>query len=134
ERCSIATSSIVASRQALLEAGLFNPRFIRCEDYDLWIRLAHSGRRMAFSRDVQLCHRVFNGLSSDLDSMRQARIDVYQKLASEAQLTARQRQLINQQIAFTKAISQLAQAKSFLVSGQYHKSRAAAQSANSELQ
>lgn len=134
EHCSIATSSIVASRQALLEAGLFNPRFTRCEDYDLWIRLAHSGRRIAFSRDVQLCHRVFNGLSSDLESMRRARVDVYQKLASEVELSPPQQQLINRQIAYTKATSQLAQAKSFLVAGQYQKSRAAAQSANSELQ
>jgi glycosyltransferase involved in cell wall biosynthesis len=133
EHCSIATSSIVASREALLETGLFDPRFIRCEDYDLWTRLAHTGRRMAFSRDVQLCHRVFNGLSSDLDSMRQARIDVYERLASELELSARQRQLINQQITYTKAMSQVAQAKRFLVSGDYRKSRAAAQSANSVL-
>jgi glycosyltransferase involved in cell wall biosynthesis len=133
EHCSIGTSSIVASRQALLEAGLFNPRFIRCEDYDLWARLAHMGRRIAYSRDVQLCHRVFNGLASDLEAMRQARIDVYERLAADLQLSTPQQQLIRQQIAHTKAMSQLAQARKFLLSRDYRKARTAAQSANSEL-
>jgi glycosyltransferase involved in cell wall biosynthesis len=132
--CSIATSSVVASREALLEAGLFNVRFMRCEDYDLWTRLALKRRRIAFSRNVQLCHRVLNGLSTDLRAMRQARFDVYERLASDLQLSPAQQQLVVRQIARTNALGQFAEAKRLLVSGDYRKSRAAAQAANSELQ
>jgi len=34
------TSSVVARKDALIEAGLFDPRFSPCEDYELWIRLS----------------------------------------------------------------------------------------------
>ncbi len=132
--CSISTSSVVASRKALLAAGLFNPRFMRCEDYDLWMRLAQTGHRMAFNRDVQVCHRLFNGLSSNVKSMRQARLDVYESLAADTKLGARRRQLVIRQIARTKALTEFAEAKRLLVSGEFGESLAAAQCANSELQ
>lgn len=40
----IATSTVVARRSALLEAGLFDPELDVLEDYDLWIRLAEMFR------------------------------------------------------------------------------------------
>ncbi len=131
--CTISTSSVVASRQALLEAGLFDPRFVRCEDYELWMRLAQTGHEIAFSRDVQVCHRLFNGLSSDVKAMREARLEVYERLAADTKLCPRLRQLVVRQIARTKALTQFADAKRLLVSGDYANSRAAAERANAEL-
>jgi len=39
---AIQTPTVLARRQALLEAGLFDedPRLVRCEDWDLWLRIA----------------------------------------------------------------------------------------------
>ena len=120
--CSITTSSVVCSRQALLDVGLFNPRFLRCEDYDLWTRLAKSGYRFAFRRDLQVCYRLSNGLSSDVQSMRQACIAVYESLASDSTVQPRQRQLVIGQIARTKAVTQVGKAKQLLVHREYEKS------------
>lgn len=36
----VATSSVVARKQALLDAGLFDPQLEVLEDYDLWVRVA----------------------------------------------------------------------------------------------
>jgi glycosyltransferase involved in cell wall biosynthesis len=69
EHCSIATSSIVASRQALLETGLFDPRFIRCEDYDLWTRLAQA-KRFLVSGDYRKSRAAAQSANSALHTFR----------------------------------------------------------------
>src|SRR5207253_10053745 len=39
--CTVITSCVVARRQTLVDAGLFDASFYYCEDFDLWLRLAH---------------------------------------------------------------------------------------------
>ena len=46
EKCVVITSCVLARRQALIDAGLFDESFLRSEDYDLWLRLAHRGGRL----------------------------------------------------------------------------------------
>src|SRR5262249_7222970 len=64
EKCTVNTSSAVVLRKAVLEAGLFDEQFKRCEDFDLWLRLAHAGVGMTFTREVQIGHRLANGLAA----------------------------------------------------------------------
>ena len=44
----IGTSSVVARRAALLEAGGFDEKLLNGDDRDLWFRLAREGRTFAF--------------------------------------------------------------------------------------
>jgi hypothetical protein len=46
--CCIATASVVATRRLLLEMGLFDSTLRLGDDYDLFLRIAASGRRMAY--------------------------------------------------------------------------------------
>jgi GT2 family glycosyltransferase len=46
---TVTFSGVVARRDLLLEAGLFDERFIHGEDFDLWMRLLKNGARMVFS-------------------------------------------------------------------------------------
>jgi glycosyltransferase involved in cell wall biosynthesis len=50
-RCVVFTSTTVARRQAVLDAGGFDEGLHRCEDFDLWLRLARRGR-LLYSHEV----------------------------------------------------------------------------------
>jgi glycosyltransferase involved in cell wall biosynthesis len=104
ERSNVGTSTVLVSRAALLRCGGFDERLTRCEDFDLWVRLAFSGARMAFHPDPQVFYRCnSSGLSADQPSMTRARILVYQKIADTLPLTPTQRQIINRQLAANEA-------------------------------
>jgi hypothetical protein len=46
--CCIVTSTVVARRRSLMEVGLFDHSLRLGDDYDLFLRVAESGRRMAY--------------------------------------------------------------------------------------
>lgn len=120
ERSTVSTSSAVASRQAILEVGLFDEHFKRCEDYDLWLRLARSGVRMTFRREVQIYHRLGNGLASNQELMKQALIEVYKKTAATQALTDEQTRFIRKKIAHISMTIELERAKRSLLASQFH--------------
>jgi hypothetical protein len=94
ERCTIGTSSVVASRQTLLDAGGFEDQRRRSEDFDLWLRMAHRGAGMTYSPGVQVRHRAGNGLAFDDNVMKQAQIDVYEKVLLTLPITGPQAKLL----------------------------------------
>ena len=66
QRCSVLTSSVVVSRAALLEAGLFDESLRRGQDFDMWVRLAAAGGRFAYSTDPLVLRRIHGmNLSGD---------------------------------------------------------------------
>ncbi len=102
--CSVITSCVAARKQSLIEAGLFDPRFYRSEDYDLWLRLAHRGGRLAYRQRVTARHRVHGGsLAADMTRMFESQIEVYCKLARELTLSPRALRLVDEQIKRCRA-------------------------------
>ena len=53
ERCQIPISTVVARKQAIVRAGLFDEKLARCDDYDMWVRTAFYGAKIAYTRKVQ---------------------------------------------------------------------------------
>lgn len=49
QQCN-ATSNVVARRDALLQAGLFDEALSTGEDFELWLRLVHRGGRLVYHR------------------------------------------------------------------------------------
>ena len=45
EYFTVFLSGVVARRAAILQAGLFDERFVHGEDFDLWIRMVKHGAR-----------------------------------------------------------------------------------------
>ena len=119
EQSTVNTSSAVVSRQALVEAGMFDEQFRRCEDYDLWLRLAAAGVRMTFTREIQIAHRLANGLAASGDLMKQALIAVYQKTLATQTLTEEQTSVARVKIANISLAIQLERAKQFLLEGKF---------------
>lgn len=133
EASRIGTSSTVASRAEILRAGGFDESMRRCEDFDLWLRMAFNGVRMAFSVQAQLCHHRRNGLSSNARLMKRARIAVYEKMARLLPLSPHQRSIAHQKISSEEASYQLVIAKESLLAKDYDQALASAQSANRVL-
>jgi len=120
EDCAIWTSSVVASRSALLEAGLFDENFWRCEDFDLWLRMAFHGTGMDFLREPTLYRSSSrDGLSSDRYQMKCALIEVYRKIGSTLPVSAEQQRLIQRCIRRVQAGSELDLLKQHLAASQY---------------
>ena len=119
EQSTVNTSSAVVSREALVEAGMFDEEFRRCEDYDLWLRLAAAGVRMTFTREIQIAHRPANGLAASGDLMKQALIAVYQKTLATQKLTEEQTSVARAKIADISLAIQLERAKEFLLEGKF---------------
>jgi glycosyltransferase involved in cell wall biosynthesis len=130
EECTVGTSSTVAKRQALVDAGLFDERFRCCEDFDLWLRMAFRGSRMDFDPGLHVVHHLSpDSLSGDRYIMKRARIEVYEKTASTLPVSRSQTELIRRLIASNEAECQTDLTKQFLRSRQYEKALQSAKSA-----
>jgi glycosyltransferase involved in cell wall biosynthesis len=130
ERCTICTSSVVASREALTDAGGFEERRRRSEDFDLWLRLAHRGARMSYSPAVQVRHRAGNGLASDDNLMRRAQIDVYEKALLTLPITGPQAELLCRKTQEIQSRLHTEIAREALRQGRFPEAFAAAKLAN----
>jgi len=120
QRCVVITSCVVARRQALLDAGLFDERYYRSEDFDLWVRLAHRGAKLAYQRRVLAQHRVRgDSLAADRTRMHRSAIEVYENLTRKLELTPLQHRLIETEITKYQAALILADGKSALAAGDH---------------
>jgi GT2 family glycosyltransferase len=120
ESCAISTSSAVVARESILKAGLFDEEFRRCEDFDMWLRLAFGGARMTYHSDPQVLHRMNEqGLSADRLSMKRDRIRVYEKVAASLPVSMEQRQTIGRLVGSIRAESHVEEMKHALAEGDY---------------
>ena len=131
ERCTVNTSSVVVLREALLRAGLFDEEMRRCEDFDLWLRLASNGVGMAYDPDIQMLHRLANGLSSDKESMKRARREVYGKTLATLPLTPEQTLIVESKVRELDKELEIEAAKRHLRAGTYDEALAAIEHARS---
>jgi GT2 family glycosyltransferase len=131
EDSAIPTSTVVVSREALLRVGLFDESIRRCEDFDLWLRLAFQGAPMAYHTDAEVVHRMNDaGLSANSLAMKTDRIRVYQKAAETLPITHKQKQTIQHIVAGIQAERLVEKMKSALQAGDYRSARDFAAQAN----
>ena len=124
--CTVLTSCVVVRRQALIDAGLFDERFRRSEDFHLWSRLSYRGARIRFHRDVLVQHRRRQGsLSDNQHAMWQGAIEALRDLDATLALTALQRKLVKEHIARCQAYIALDEGKRMFMAGQYEAAVAA---------
>lgn len=130
-RVTAITTCVVARREAVVSVGLFDEEFTHAEDFHLWARLAQSGHRLGYQRRVLARHRVHDAsLTANKARLFEGQLRVYRKLSQMAGLTARERELLETQMARSAADLALEQGKASLVSGQYEEAAAALARAN----
>jgi glycosyltransferase involved in cell wall biosynthesis len=131
ERCTIVLSGVVARRAAIIRAGMFDEAFRLSEDYDLWLRMARAGSRMAYQKKVLLCRRYHaEGLTSDAARLFGSALEVLDKAWRENEMTDGERAALNRRKEKLKAYIRLESGKRDLVSGQFNSAAQAFKEAN----
>ena len=122
--CNVITSGVIARRLALVEAGLFDERLRKAQDFELWTRLARRGARIGYHRKVLLHYRCReNSLSGDLLSNFARTIRVFRHIADSYDLTPTERVELSRAIELQHASSELAKGKLALLSGRFKEAR-----------
>jgi GT2 family glycosyltransferase len=71
-------SSVVVRRSTFLASGGFNTRYTIVEDWDLWLRLVHSGITFAACQEPLLLYRMHSGgVSRRADVALQESLEIY---------------------------------------------------------
>ena len=107
ERCTVILSGVVARRQVVIEAGLFDENFRYAEDYDLWLRIARRGARLHYQRKVLLCKRRHaESLCADDLKLFENALHVLDKVGRSYDLSASERDALirheNKLVAYLK--------------------------------
>jgi glycosyltransferase involved in cell wall biosynthesis len=117
--CEVTTSTVVARRRALIDSGLFDESLRRCEDFELWLRMAYRGTRMSYQTKILAAHRLRSqSLSSDRIRMIESVLRVLQKVGAW-QLPDSSRKLLQQNIQDYQARIELERARRNLVERKY---------------
>ena len=131
EEYTVFLSGVVARRDLILDAGLFDERFVHGEDFDLWVRMLKRGARMGFQPRVLLNRRLHgDSLSSDSLTHSQKALLVVEKFQARSDLTAVERAVVEWRIRSLYAEAGLERAKRAVASGEFAEASRALKDAN----
>ncbi len=128
---SLITSGVVVRRELVIQAGLFDEALRNAQDFDLWLRLAHKGTRMAYQRRVLLRYRTRdNSLSGDEVNVHRRELRVLEKVESSYDLSPAERPEVISVIERRRAVLEFELGKLYLARGEFTHARAAFGKAN----
>lgn len=121
QECTVGTSAVLAQRQTILDVGLFDPDIGNySEDFDLYLRIAKSGARLAYQRKLLVHHRIHpENLTSDTLQLPQGALRVLRKVAERENLTPAQQSIIARTSAKIQADFDLQIAQIALTRGEF---------------
>ncbi len=113
ESCQIPISTVVARKSAIVKAGSFDEKLRRCDDYDMWLRTAFYGAKIAYSRKLHA--KLFLGrpdsLGGSQSKMTEAVWRILEKTAQTLPLNDAQKKLVRDRAAEFRARCLLEQGK-----------------------
>jgi glycosyltransferase involved in cell wall biosynthesis len=111
EECHVMVS-VLARREAVVSAGMFDESLRSAEDFDLWLRLAEQGRRIAYHRQPLVHYRRrADSLSADETGLFTSIIRVFDKAESAMSLSPSEHAALKERRAFYRAKIQLSEGK-----------------------
>jgi glycosyltransferase involved in cell wall biosynthesis len=111
QRCNVMVS-VLARRDVLVAAGLFDESLRSSEDFDMWLRIAHGGWRIGYHRRSIVGSRLHPGsLSANPISMCQHIVRVFDKATRQLPLTEAQRALVAERRAHFAALLRMHEGK-----------------------
>jgi glycosyltransferase involved in cell wall biosynthesis len=135
ERCQISVSTVVVRKSAILKAGGFDESLPRCDDYDMWLRTAFHGAKMAYTRQVQA--RLNGGRPGSLSQSRVKMLEAYSGILEKAvgtlPLSPAQHNLVSNRISEIKARTFVEEGKLQLSEGKFDKAKELFSQANKSL-
>jgi glycosyltransferase involved in cell wall biosynthesis len=135
ERCQIPISTVVARKQMLVNAGLFDEKLPRCDDYDMWVRSAFSGAKIGYSRTVQARMSIGRpgSLGQSTAKMAEAHWKILEKFRLTLPLKDTDRAVLDKRAAEIKARYLLEEGKCKLQERQFDRARELISEANGHL-
>ena len=99
----ILTTALIATKQAVWEAGLFDETILRGHDFDLWFRIAQKGFKFAINRQV-LAHYTISdsGLSGDTIKQTQRRLELLNTIRDRGGLSPSEQAALAQNVEVSK--------------------------------
>lgn len=132
-KCTVVSSTVVARRQALIDAGLFDESFIQAEDFDLWARLAYRGGRIDYRKDIHARRRIHkSNLTADTIASFGGQARALRKLMKELDLPEGLRKEMEREAEKCDAAMALEKCKRELVAQRYDEAVAELRRANAE--
>jgi GT2 family glycosyltransferase len=123
--CNVITSGVVARRQAVLEAGLFDETLRNAQDFELWARLARRGSRIGYQRKVLVRYRCHEGsLSGDAMNRLARELRVFKHIEDTYDLTAEESAELSRVMERQRAAIELEEGKRLLFDEKFEEARA----------
>ena len=130
-KCTVVGSTVVARRQALIDAGLFDETFVHGEDFDLWARVAYRGGRIDYRRHIHARRRIHRGnLTVDAVASFGGQAKALRKLMKELDLPDGLKQDMQRELEKCDAAVALEKCKQDLVARRYNEAVAELRRAN----
>ncbi|HEY0431138.1 MAG TPA: glycosyltransferase [Pyrinomonadaceae bacterium] len=122
---SLITSGIVTRRDLVFEIGLFDETLRNAQDFDLWLRMARHGARLAYHRTVLLQYRLRPGsLTGSAANSVTRELEVLNKIENSYSLTPSERIEVCSVIRARKAALQFELGKLRIAAGDVEGARA----------
>jgi glycosyltransferase involved in cell wall biosynthesis len=134
-RCNVITSAVLARRELIVKAHLFDETLRNSQDFDLWIRLAKLRARITYQRKALLLRRIYQGsLASDPAKSFEGEIRVLQKTSLRSDLTPAERSALASTMVRRAADLEVLKGKRSLAAGDFNSALKSFQSANEHFQ
>lgn len=119
-KCTVVGSTVVARRQALIDAGLFDESFVQGEDFDLWARVAYRGGRIDYRKHIHARRRIHtSNLTLDTVGSYRGQVKALRKLMNEFDLPESLRKEMQNEVEKCDAAMALEKCKQQLVARRY---------------
>jgi glycosyltransferase involved in cell wall biosynthesis len=119
-KCTVVGSTVVARRQALIDAGLFDESFMQGEDFDLWARIAYRGGRIDYQKHIHARRRIHNNnLTADIVGSFEGQARALRKFLKELDLPDALRKDVEREAKKCEAAIALEKGKQQLVARRY---------------
>jgi glycosyltransferase involved in cell wall biosynthesis len=129
EECNVMISALIR-REVMHEVGLFDEALRSSEDFDLWVRIARLGHRIAFHRTPLVYYRRRpESLSADDTAMCKSILKVLEKLETMG-LSDEETEAVQQRKAYYQALLRLYEGKRAFFQGDERTAIAKLQEAN----
>jgi glycosyltransferase involved in cell wall biosynthesis len=119
QQCTVFVS-VTARLEAITSAGMFDEdrAVMGADDFDLWLRIARQGNRIAYHKRPLVQHRLWKGqLSSHVISFFESIHRVLEKVERDMTLTIRERHIVKERQRYYRAMLDLFKGKEALLEG-----------------
>jgi glycosyltransferase involved in cell wall biosynthesis len=128
---SLITSGVLARREHVLEVGLFDEKLRNAQDFDLWLRLARHGSRLAYQPRVLLTYRArLNSLTGNPINSHLRELLIFEKVRQSYGLTPEEHAEVEPVIRKRTALVQYELGKLYLLPGDFARAREAFATSN----